>query len=366
MNKPKIICMTATKNEAWIIRLFLRCMSEIADCIIIADQMSTDGTREICKKFNKVVLVDNKCTRFNEPERQKIMIDIARKKFPGPRLLLGFDADDIPSSNILHEKEWKDIVNAQPGIPIMLQNVCLFSSPYNYRTNKKDIKGVSYLPYAVIDNNEPHTGKRIHTPRFPYYKNKEPILLKKVVSMHYQFVDMKRAMSKQRWYTCYEKLHLPEMSNYEIIKKYNWVLNDVHKWSDKKVPKEWYEGWKDLGIDMDDFQKQEYFWWDWDILRQFEKYGESRFYGLPVWNVDWEKIRKVAIKKGITDIPNRKIRKQSILNYYKNYKFEYLYRQKILKPIFNNEYHSIKKYFTFSWIKSKLFKTIGNLYDKRN
>lgn len=51
-NRPISIVMTPTRNDAWVIRAFLECNGLWADYIIIADQMSTDGTREIANAYN--------------------------------------------------------------------------------------------------------------------------------------------------------------------------------------------------------------------------------------------------------------------------------------------------------------------------
>ena len=69
--KPIVICLTPVRNEALILDRFLKATSLWADHIIIADQMSTDGSREIAKKHPKVTLIDNLSETFNEPERQK-------------------------------------------------------------------------------------------------------------------------------------------------------------------------------------------------------------------------------------------------------------------------------------------------------
>ena len=63
---PKIICLTPVRNESWILEKFLKCASLWADIIIIADQESDDGSREIAKNFEKVKLVDNKSGYFSE------------------------------------------------------------------------------------------------------------------------------------------------------------------------------------------------------------------------------------------------------------------------------------------------------------
>ena len=78
MKKPFLICLTPVKNEAWILHAFLKATSLWADYIIIADQMSTDGSREIALSYPKVILIDNDNQEFNEVERQKMLIDKAR------------------------------------------------------------------------------------------------------------------------------------------------------------------------------------------------------------------------------------------------------------------------------------------------
>ncbi|GAG56902.1 unnamed protein product, partial [marine sediment metagenome] len=52
MKRPKIICLTPVKNEAWILDNFIKCASLWADHIIIADQDSTDDARKIAKKYS--------------------------------------------------------------------------------------------------------------------------------------------------------------------------------------------------------------------------------------------------------------------------------------------------------------------------
>lgn len=54
-----MIVLTPVFNEAWILPAFLIAMSLWADYIIIADQMSTDGSREIYKEFEKVIVINN-------------------------------------------------------------------------------------------------------------------------------------------------------------------------------------------------------------------------------------------------------------------------------------------------------------------
>ena len=52
-NHPIIVVMTPVRNEAWVLRAFLEATSLWADYIIIADQMSIDGTREIIQEYSR-------------------------------------------------------------------------------------------------------------------------------------------------------------------------------------------------------------------------------------------------------------------------------------------------------------------------
>ncbi|MFZ0503142.1 MAG: glycosyltransferase family 2 protein, partial [Chthoniobacterales bacterium] len=65
MEKPLVICLTPIKDEAWILERFLKCASTWADHIIIADQQSKDGSKEIARRFPKVTLIENNSESFN-------------------------------------------------------------------------------------------------------------------------------------------------------------------------------------------------------------------------------------------------------------------------------------------------------------
>jgi Glycosyltransferases involved in cell wall biogenesis len=96
--KRKVICLTPVKNESWILERFLKCTSLWADHIIIADQNSDDGSEEIAKSFQKVIYVKNSASQFNEPERQKLLINEARK-ISGEKVLVALDADEALTGN---------------------------------------------------------------------------------------------------------------------------------------------------------------------------------------------------------------------------------------------------------------------------
>ena len=93
---------------------FLKCTSLWADHIIIADQQSTDGSREIAARYPKVILIDNLSPTFNEPERQKLLLEKART-IPGQRLLIALDADEILTANFMNSSEWNTVLEIPVG-----------------------------------------------------------------------------------------------------------------------------------------------------------------------------------------------------------------------------------------------------------
>ena len=116
MDKPYIICLIPVKNEAWILDRCLQTASLWADKIIVADQMSDDGSPEIAVKYSKVQLIRNTSAQFNEPERQKLLIDAARKiPYDGKKLLIALDADEMLTANLLDSPEWQTILDAPVG-----------------------------------------------------------------------------------------------------------------------------------------------------------------------------------------------------------------------------------------------------------
>ncbi len=152
MSKPIHILMTPTRNEAWVIRAFLECNSLWADYIIIADQMSTDGTREIIKKYQnewnsislahsnsdkhqcQLIMIDNTNPEFNEAERQSMLVAKAREVAAGrDTLLWGLDADEIIAANAFETEDWKRIMSSKPGAVFWFEWAHLICNVIFYR-----------------------------------------------------------------------------------------------------------------------------------------------------------------------------------------------------------------------------------------
>jgi glycosyltransferase involved in cell wall biosynthesis len=278
---PIVICLTPVKNEAWILDKFLECASLWADYIIIADQNSDDGSCEIASRFEKVKIIQNPSSSLNEAQRQKLLLEAARK-LPFPRLLIALDADEFLSPNFVSSFEWQSALNSQPGTIIKMPSVQI----------KPDMKHYWQLgegAFGYIDDGHEHSGSLIHSPRVPLPSSAPEIKFKEVVVMHYQYVDWERMRCKHRWYQCWERLHNGHRSAIDIFRQYHHMYA-VKKNELKEIPNWWFDGYSTYGIDIENISKEEFRWWDKEVLRNIEEYGAEQFSKESIWDVQWKTI----------------------------------------------------------------------------
>lgn len=280
--KPKIICLTPIKNEAWILDKFLKSTSLWADYIIIADQQSTDESREICKKYEKVILVHNDSPAYNESRRQQLLISEARK-IEGPRLLITLDADEIVSPNFETSAEWNTMLNAKPGTIFEFQWA-------NMLPDSKEIWLDLYHSWGYMDDNSEHTGNLIHSARIPLPENHDRIKMTDIKILHFQYVDWNRMKCKHYWYQCFElinKVNHPV----DIFRKYHHMYA-VDKSKIKPLPQEWIDDYRDKGIDITSVYKQSMLYWEKQVLDYMDQYGVPYFSHLDIWTVSWVEIAR--------------------------------------------------------------------------
>ncbi len=197
VNCPLLIVMTPVRNEAWILHAFLKATSLWADYIIIADQMSTDGSREIAMQYPKVILIDNQNPDFNEAERQKLLIDKARE-IEGDKILFGLDADEIFSANFKETEDWQKIINSKPG------DVFWFKWAEICPNQKEYWEQDRYYPWAFHDDGiEPHGNyvRNMHSMRIPYpIEEKQMYYVNGFKVLHLAYLNRYRVNAKRRFY----------------------------------------------------------------------------------------------------------------------------------------------------------------------
>lgn len=275
----KVICLTPVRNEAWILDKFLKCTSLWADYIIIADQMSTDGSREIAQKYPKVILVDNNSETFNEPERQKLLIEEARK-IPGQRLLITLDADEIFTPNVLTNLEWQTMLIAKPGTIFKFQWA-------NIRPDFRTMWLADHFSWGYMDDGYHHESiAKMHTGRIPLPPLNDAVILNQIKVIHLQFTNWARMQSKHRWYQCFESVNMPDNSALNIFRMYHHMYG-LSTLQILDIPSEWIAGYNILGIDITSVHTQALNYFDEQCLEMLEQYSGSKFKKLNIWDVDW-------------------------------------------------------------------------------
>ena len=280
--RPIVICLTPIRNESWILDMFLKATSLWADHIILADQMSTDGSREIAKKNSKVILIDNNSETFNEPERQRLLINEARK-IAGPLLLISLDADEIFSPEIFYSQEWDKMLASKPGTIIEFRWANLFPGFKKYWKSE-------FFPFAYMDDGAKHDeNSKIHTARIPVPADASIIKMEEIMVMHFQYTDWKRMQSKHRWYQCYERISYPEKSALDIFRIYHHMYS-INKDLIRPLPKIWLNEYKKMQIDITKSDSDRVFWWDEKVLSYFDEYGTTYFSKLNLWAFNWKAV----------------------------------------------------------------------------
>lgn len=275
-NDTTVICLTPVKNEAWILEKFLSAASLWATYIVVADQNSTDTSAQICKKFPKVHLIRNDSTTFNEPERQRLLVDYARQLPGKKKLLVALDADEFLSSNFLNSKEWQQILSQPIG------TLFYFKWPFIDPSFKTYWAGQApTMPLALMDDGSPHHGQAIHSPRVPIHDDLKKMVVEDIVVMHFQFVDNKRMESKHRWYKCYEYVNFPKKSRFKIIRRYS----HMHRYDKEHqaIPEKWFNFYLEQGIDLKKITICDTYYWDDDVENFIQNYGLNyfKYVGLP-------------------------------------------------------------------------------------
>lgn len=110
-DSPLLIVITPVRNEAWVLDAYLTCTSSWADYIILADQHSTDGSREIAAKYEKVILVDNNSAEMNQAAARLLLFQEV-DKIAGDKIVFALDADEFLSDGFDNSEGWKRIINS--------------------------------------------------------------------------------------------------------------------------------------------------------------------------------------------------------------------------------------------------------------
>lgn len=278
----KVVALCPVKNEEWIIDNFIRTTKIWADHIIIADQNSDDKTVEICKRYDDVTVIRNDSKELDEHYRQSILIDEARKKFVGYKIIMvALDADELLSYDFAKSSEWKEFLgNAPPGSVLLARGVNIFP-------NQKEYWDGGLIPFAYVDDGRPHTGGKIHSFRLPIYPDTNKFLSESIKILHLQYIDWNRMLSKHRWYLVIEWLE-NNAENFIYTERVYSHMHCIPFWKKRKLKDNWVHGYYNLGIDIFKYHVPQSYPWDLILQNYFNRNGASSLHHLNIWQGKFE------------------------------------------------------------------------------
>jgi glycosyltransferase involved in cell wall biosynthesis len=296
--RPSIVVVTPVRNEALNLPRFLAVTSRFADRIVIEDQCSTDGSAALCRRFEKVTLLENPSPVYDEAGRQQRLLRKARELVPGPRIILALDADEILAADAPGSRGWQAMLDAKPG------TVLLFEKPDLYQVAEQCIRYDNPWPLGFVDDGSAHQARRIHSIRIPTPPGAPRLAIDDVKVLHYAMLRLDLQASKRRMYCALENVHRTA-SFWRRRLAYPLSTDWTRHGRLQPTPEAWFRGWEDAGIDMRSAPRDAYYWTDYEVLKLFDQHGARRFWLDEIWDFDWERCRAAASSAG--GLPRQRI-----------------------------------------------------------
>ena len=296
--------MTPVRNEAWILRAFLKATSCWADYIIIADQMSTDGSREIAKEFPKVVLIDNDNREMHQAATRQLLFKevqnvILKSKFSSSDFILfALDADEFLCGDFIHTEGWNRILSSKPG-------ECFFWRWMNLQPDCQTYTISNAYYWAVHMDETLWSGmfpdNFIHEWRLPWPKEcTNSIVIEDLCSLHFARVNVKRQCNKVRFY---EMSTMTKKINESGVRMYRMYHEKERGLEEKIIPKDAYIFYERLGIDIialvNKEDEGEYYLQE--CRRMINENGCSLYKKLDIWSEDFCEITGVQNPQTLID-----------------------------------------------------------------
>jgi hypothetical protein len=308
----KKIVLLPVKNEEWIIDTFLKNVTRWADLVIIADQYSTDSTREIIKTYQNVQVIDNSYIGHSNKVRWLLRDTLIEKlrtlssnnintdtELSTKALVFCLDADELLTEQALHWTEAEVQKNIDANLPVHTMRFIypwfqMYSSYSEARIDGVWEKSAQMAGFVIdLTKDIPDYARseiiNDHTTRIPtVYNTETPItntqsttpLLCPHPLLHLQFLATKRTQLKQAWYMCQELL-----SQKKDVRRINLQYADAIHFRDIKLKKVNPAYVQNLELpntssltQVDSFRLA-------DIINLFTLHGIQTFEPLDIWHI---------------------------------------------------------------------------------
>jgi len=285
MDRPLLICLTANRNYGWVMNAFLKANILWADYIIIADQHSTDGSREMALKYPNVIIVDNDDLSYGETARSQMVIDRARQ-IEGNKILFYLAIDEVLSANYSETEDWQKILHSLPGDVFFFQWANLCPDTKNYFPSETSHGKPFFMARLFHDDvvtpydNE---GIDMHTHCIPYPKEEENHIfyVEDFKIMHFGEFNEHWNIAKQRFYQ-FVDFDKNNRSITSLSRMYNSRFKDRQY---LPLPNEWIYRQKIHGFDLfTEVDTNEKPFLDQYVLDFISKNRIERYRRLDVWD----------------------------------------------------------------------------------
>ena len=276
----KVIALLPIRNEAWVLRHSLACLSAFCDVVLVNDQASTDPSREICREFPKVALLESSTAQICEQARWTLW-DVARD-YDGCNLIWCTDADELVSPVLAADFIARDRDQLTPGTVVDCRYYHAWNSPAQYRTGGGPY-GPHSKPIAVVDDRRMDYSRAralpLHEERVPITAGSRRLQAEDVPVLHLQWLLPRRNQARQAWYRGREWMQ-QERKAAEINAAYAGTLPS-HRVDTATIPLAWMEGLTlpDIAVDRDSS------WQEAELVRWFDERGPEFFEPLEIWHV---------------------------------------------------------------------------------
>ena len=277
--KPLLVVLTPVLNEAWILPAFLEATSLWADYIIIADQMSTDGSRDIYKQYPKVIVVDNPRESMHQAATRRLLFDAA-KKIEGDKIIFAIDADEFLSGDFPNSKGWKTIMNSEPGDVFNFSWMNLSSDATMY-SDCEPLYWAAHLDNEMLNGDFPDNF--IHELRLPWPQNvKHEYVIDDIKFIHFARTNVNRQRNKERFYQVSQSAPLNKYSGIVFYRSYHHE-KEMKRY---KVPQDAYLFYEKSGLDIMSLMNLEDngAHYTRSVLEIFNQKGTSFFRKLLIWD----------------------------------------------------------------------------------
>jgi hypothetical protein len=281
----KTIALVPVRNDAWVLEHSLACWSGFCDVIIVSDQMSTDGSLDVYRRFPKVVVLESSSRTSavsGLPQQARWRLLDAARNYDGNNLLWCTDADELTPPDLARAFLQGHAADLVPGRVLE----CRFYNLWNSMTKfRQDLSyyGPLWKPMGFVDNRRvdyPRAGVRpLHEPRMPIESDAHALKAESVPILHLQWALRRRNQLKQAWYRCIDfmdkRMTAVDVNSFYSITVPEWYVHT------EAVPAEWLTS-VTLPSPASDNEPS---WHEREILEWFDQRGVEFFEPLEIWHV---------------------------------------------------------------------------------